>query len=109
MGTDMEAPSNGKSSREDQPVGSTVTVAAAYRGRLYALENEIQVSMAKLCQLREQYLGNEKTQMEALQQQRQRYAAEAQAAAHAMGLPVGPQADQKWDFNADDMTFTRVT
>jgi hypothetical protein len=106
----MEAPSNGESSRKDQqPVGSTVTVAAAYRGRLYALENEIQVAMAKIWQLREQYLDNERKQMEALQQQRQRYAAEAQAAASAMGLPMGPSAEQKWDFNANDMTFTRTS
>lgn len=106
MGTDMEASSNGKSSRESH-VGSTVTVGAVFRGRLYALENQVQAAQAAYGRLREKYLADEKKALAEVQHQRQRYAAEAQAAAQAMGLPVGPRAEQQWDFSPDEMTFTR--
>jgi hypothetical protein len=64
--------------------------------------------MGRLGNLRAKYLENETKLLEEVERQRERYRSQTLAVAKEMGLEVGPGSSQRWDFNPDEMTFTRV-
>jgi len=102
----MEAAStNGES---DLDVGACIALDQSARGRLFAIELEIKETMVKLGSIREKYLQNEQMLLEQIKQHRQRYSSEAISSGAQAGASIDPRSGQKWDFNSDEMTFTRV-
>lgn len=99
------APTNGES---DLDVGTCLTLDQGARGRLYTIEAEIREVITQLGNAREKYLENEKKLLAEIAQRRQRYSSEAYSSGRAMGVEINPRSPQKWDFNSDEMTFTRV-
>lgn len=87
------------------PVGAAVSLNQADRAKLFAVEHEIRALLGKLGQLRETYLKEDARLLAEVGALRSAY----RQGAVQMGASYGvKQGSEQWDFNADEMTFTRV-
>jgi hypothetical protein len=98
---------NGRSVQGEQhPVGTAVTLGPEARAQLYGIENEIRQLLAQLGAHRERFLQEEKRLLEQVASKRNVYANATRSAAAELGIElVGKEG---WDFDADQMTLTRV-
>ena len=94
--------SNGKGTHS---VGAVVSLTQSQRAQLFTIEHEVRELLGKLGKLRDAYLQNEGQLREAMLKKRQFY---AQAASRLGELHGIDHKRESWDFNADEMTFTRV-